>query len=105
MTEYISDGVVIALRPVLCEDVARIIQKIVMEHNAIQYKKKKFKKIHNEFISALSDHHKRIMNFNRIYICLCRKACICGYSEHLKSFYMKDNYYQIPTRYFQFQYQ
>ena len=48
MTEYISDGVVIALRPVLCKDIARIIQKIVMEHNAIQYKKKKFKDIHNE---------------------------------------------------------
>ena len=109
MTEYISDGVIVALRPVLCEDVARIIWKKNMEYNAIQYKKKKFKDIPDEFISALHDHHRRIKYWARPYICLCKKACICRFSERLKSFYMKDVppdlHYQIPTRYFQFQYQ
>ena len=87
MTEYISDGVIVALEPVICEDVARIIWK-----NNMEYKKKKFKDIHDEFISALHEYRVRNPLKYRVdrYICTCKKSCICIFSTRLKSFYMKD---------------
>jgi len=48
MANDILNGIVIALRPVICEDIAKIIQKKVIVQNNIQYKKTKFKDIHNE---------------------------------------------------------
>ena len=72
--------------------------------DAIQYKKVKFKDIHNElikkvkfkdihdeFISALHEYRVRNpLKYSVRYICTCKKSCICIFSKRLKSFYMKD---------------
>ena len=100
MTEYISDGVIVALKPDICEDVARIIWKHSMEYKKVKFKdihnelikKVKFKDIHDEFISALQEYRVRNPLKYRVdrYICTCKKSCICIFSKRLKSFYMKD---------------
>ena len=48
-----SDGVAVALRPALCEDVGRKIQHIVYE-NAVKERNLKFREIHTEFLKKLA---------------------------------------------------
>lgn len=44
------EGISVALRPVICEDIGRMIQNMVYQ-DAMRDRKEKFVKIHNELLS------------------------------------------------------